>query len=76
MIDLILMDISMPNMDGIQATKHLRQTKKAKNIPIIAMTAFSDPKDHSEFINAGMNQVITKPAEISTIKKIICQYCQ
>ncbi|MEQ9209132.1 MAG: response regulator [Pseudomonadales bacterium] len=74
--DLILMDISMPNMDGIQATKHLRQTKKAKNIPIIAMTAFSDPKDHSEFINAGMNQVITKPAEISTIKKIICQYCQ
>lgn|GEM_PF-6594324 len=72
--DLILMDISMPNMDGILATKRLRQM--GNNIPIIAMTAFSDPKDHFEFIDAGMNQVITKPTTISKIKKIISQYCK
>ncbi len=59
--DLILMDCRMPVMDGYEATKVIRSQQIGLSIPIIALTANSSPDDKKHCIDAGMNDVITKP---------------
>ena len=59
--DLILMDIRMPELNGIEVTKKLRATKTDKYTPIIALTAHALPHEHETFLNAGMDTCITKP---------------
>ncbi|MDB5258775.1 MAG: arcB, partial [Chitinophagaceae bacterium] len=59
--DLILMDIQMPKMDGITATKAIKELLKKKTPPIIAMTAYAMKEDQEKFINSGMNDYISKP---------------
>lgn len=61
--DVILMDIQMPVMDGIEATKYIRNSfpGKVSQIPIIAITANAYSPDHKEYIDAGMNDTISKP---------------
>lgn len=69
----IFMDIRMPNMDGLTASKEIRKLDKedAANIPIIAMTANAMSKDKMECIEAGMNAFIAKPINVSELYKII-----
>ncbi len=73
--DLIFMDIQMPEMSGIEATKIIRKLEKEKEIytPIIALTAFSFKNEIKEFLLAGMNEYLSKPISreklYSTIKK-------
>jgi len=72
--DLIIMDVQMPEMDGYQATRTIRamDTPKAKNIPIIAMTANAFKKDVDHCLEAGMNDHLAKPIdEKSVIEKIM-----
>jgi len=57
--DLILMDLKMPNMDGLEATKKIRETNK--NVPIIALTAYAFEKDRIDAMKVGCNDFITKP---------------
>jgi CheY-like chemotaxis protein len=61
--DLILMDIQMPEIDGINATKHIRQLQDAKksSIPIIALTANALKGDSEIYLKAGMNDYLSKP---------------
>ena len=60
--DLILMDIKMPRMDGVQATQAIRALKgDARNIAIIALTANADPDDARHYLAAGMAAVVEKP---------------
>jgi signal transduction histidine kinase/CheY-like chemotaxis protein len=66
--DIIFMDIMMPEMDGIQATIELRKQKI--DIPIIAMTANVAKDEKNNAIASGMNDYITKPVRMDTIKKI------
>jgi PAS domain S-box-containing protein len=70
--DCILMDIQMPEMDGIQATKIIRQENKY--IPIIALTALSVEEEADNFKSAGMNDFITKPFEAEYLKKKLIEY--
>ncbi len=60
-VDLVLMDMQMPVMDGLQATKEIRATGSA--VPIIAVTANAMKEDRDEGVAAGMNDYITKPVE-------------
>lgn len=70
--DCILMDIQMPEMDGIQATKIIRLENKY--IPIIALTALSVEEEADNFKSAGMNDYITKPFEAEYLKKKLIEY--
>lgn len=73
-IDIIIMDIQMPTMDGVEATKRIRDGEAGtdkKSIPIIAMTAFAMTGDKEKFLAAGMNDYISKPVEMAGLKEAI-----
>ena len=69
------MDIQMPNMDGYQATKLIRQfaDKEKANIPIVAMTANAFEEDKREAITAGMNGHIAKPIQVDRLLSILAE---
>ena len=70
--DVVLMDIQMPDMDGLDATRFIReQTKLEKQPCIIAMTAYALEGDREEFLNAGMNDYISKPIQIEELKQAL-----
>ena len=71
-IDLILMDIKMPGMDGIEATKQIREFNKS--VIIIAQTAFAYLADKEKVINAGCNDYLTKPVKNMELKSLINKY--
>ena len=73
--DLIVMDISLPKMDGLEATTLIRNNSKTQNIPILAATARAWPGDREKCIQAGCDDYIAKPfthRELgAVIKKLI-----
>lgn len=75
--DIILMDIEMPVMNGLETTKHIRTKfdKEKSEIPIIALTAHNPNDFFDEFSSAGFNELLTKPYLISKIKQVIEDYC-
>ena len=72
--DLVLMDIQMPEMDGLTATKEIRQTLQLNELPIIAMTAHAMEGDIEKSVIAGMNQHLTKPIEPELLYQTLNQY--
>ncbi|MBB1488261.1 response regulator [Oceanospirillum sediminis] len=66
--DLILMDLQMPEMDGITATTKIRQYTAFKDLPIIAMTANAMQGDKEQCLQAGMNDYISKPVSYSELQ--------
>ncbi|MDD2863799.1 MAG: ATP-binding protein [Methylococcales bacterium] len=69
--DLVLMDIQMPIMDGLSATRLIRQEKHLQTLPIIAMTAHAMIGDKEKSLAAGMNDHLTKPIEIDKLVSIL-----
>ncbi len=72
--DLVLMDGSMPEMNGMEASKNIRSEGskvKNRNVPIIAMTAHAMKGDKERFLEAGMNDYITKPLYPEKLVKVI-----
>jgi signal transduction histidine kinase len=77
-INLILMDVQMPVMDGLSATKQIRAigSERAKKIPIIAMTANAFMEDIDICISAGMNGHIAKPIDMNNFFRVLDKYLQ
>ncbi|NCC05215.1 MAG: response regulator, partial [Proteobacteria bacterium] len=77
--DLILMDVSMPIMDGIEACQRIRGSRNShkRDIPIIALTAYAMAGDKEKFLAAGMSRYLTKPVTreslIRTIDKTLAE---
>ena len=76
-IDLIITDIMMPNMDGLDATRAIRALDRAdaKVIPIIAMTANAFEEDARKCMEAGMNAHLPKPIRIERLVAVIAGFC-
>ncbi|MCL1478287.1 MAG: response regulator [Marinobacter sp.] len=69
--DVILMDIFMPEMDGLKATQAIRQSGRMNSKPIIALTANAMPGDREKFIGAGMDDYLAKPVNKNTLLKML-----
>lgn len=67
--DVILMDVQMPEMDGMQATKRIRES--GNDIPIVALTAYAMEGDREKFLDSGMDAYSSKPVKIDELVRII-----
>lgn len=75
-IELILMDVMMPEMDGIEATRRIRQVPRWANIPIIAVTAKAMQGDREQCLEAGANDYISKPVDVDKLLSLIKVWLQ
>lgn len=72
--DIIFMDVMMPILGGLDATREIRKMDAGKNIPIAAMTANAFTDDVQRSLDAGMNIHLMKPLQEKEIVKAICKY--
>lgn len=72
--DIILTDIQLPDIDGLELTRRLKADKHIKNIPILAMTAFAMKGDKERVIAAGCDGYISKPIDIEALLIVIESY--
>ncbi len=69
--NLILMDVQMPRMDGLEATRKLRAEPDFKDTPIVALTALAMSSDRERCLAAGMDEYLSKPIHLKTLVKVI-----
>jgi signal transduction histidine kinase/DNA-binding response OmpR family regulator len=74
-VDVILMDLQMPVMDGITATQKIRTDLQLSTVPIIAMTANAMASDRDACLRAGMNEHVGKPFDVQHLVNVISQHC-
>lgn len=74
--DLILMDVSMPILSGIEATLWIRANAPDKDVPIIALTAHAMEGDRQKCLDAGCNDFATKPVDFKLLMILIDKYCR
>jgi PAS domain S-box-containing protein len=72
--DLILMDVQMPGMDGLEATREIRKLPGAAAIPILALTASAFEQDRRDCIDAGMDDFITKPVHLENLYAVLLKW--
>lgn len=73
-LDLVLMDISMPGMDGYEATTEIRQTYSADVLPVVALTAYASSVERARSAAAGMNEYLTKPVARDHLHGVLSLY--
>ncbi len=75
-VDLILMDVQMPGMDGLQATRLVRQTEAIQggHVPIVAMTAYATEEDREQCLAAGMDDYLTKPVTLGELQQVLTRW--
>jgi CheY-like chemotaxis protein len=71
LIDMVLMDIMMPEMDGYETTQKIRREHKNNHLPIIAVTAKAMKGDREKCIEAGASDYITKPVKIDQLLSLM-----
>lgn len=70
-IDLVLMDVMMPVMDGLTATAHIRSDSKWANLPIVMLTAKAMPDDQERCVGAGANDYMAKPIDVDKLLSLV-----
>jgi len=77
--DVILMDVQMPVLNGVEATKAIRESMTLgakKDIPIIALTAYAMPGDREKFLDAGMDDYLAKPVKMKDLERVLTKYTE
>ena len=72
--DLVLMDISMPDINGLEATRRIREFAHPDQLPIIALTAHIDDKEKQASIKVGMNDYLTKPIDREDLNRALAKW--
>jgi len=67
----VILDIMMPDIDGVDVCRHIRQKLKDTRTPVIALTAVSNPKIRQESLAAGFNEYITKPCDFKRVRQAV-----
>jgi osomolarity two-component system sensor histidine kinase SLN1 len=71
--NLIFMDVQMPNLDGLQSTRLIREM--GYDAPIVALTAFAEESNVKDCLDSGMNYFLSKPIRRPALKKVLKEYC-
>ena len=71
---LILMDLSLPKLDGLAATRQIRQKKGLKRVPIVAVSAHDSPESRTEALEAGCDEYVTKPIDFDNLHAILQRF--
>jgi CheY-like chemotaxis protein len=75
--DLVLMDVQMPDMDGFEATRLIRQRESGKRrVPVVALTAHAMQGDRERCLAAGMDGYVTKPVQSEQLSRVIAEVLQ
>lgn len=69
--DLILMDLSLPLLDGLAATRQIRQCLALKHVPIVAVSAHDTADFHADALAAGCNEYVTKPIDFDQLESLL-----
>lgn len=69
--DLVLMDLSMPEMDGWKATAQMKAEEMTRHIPVLALTAHTLPSERKRAIDAGCDGYISKPINVASFEKLV-----
>ncbi|MED5370607.1 MAG: ATP-binding protein [Myxococcota bacterium] len=72
-VDLVLMDLHMPTLDGLQATRALRADPRTRSLPVVGLSASTMAQDRSEALAAGMDGFLSKPVELSALRARLAQ---
>lgn len=72
--DLIIMDVEMPGMDGLEATRNMRRHESLQNVPIITVSAYSADQYRAEALEAGSDEYVSTPFDPETLEKLIASY--
>jgi two-component system, cell cycle response regulator DivK len=74
--DVVLMDIQLPDLDGVSAFRQLRSEPATRQIPVVALTAFAMEDDRGRFLAAGFDGYVAKPIDVRTLPDTVLAYCQ
>ena len=74
--DLILMDLSLPKLDGLAATRRIRQHDALSKIPIVAVSAHDTTDFHADALAAGCNEYVTKPIDFDQLEALLKKLLQ
>lgn len=69
--DLLLLDIVLPDMDGMEVARRIRECQKTADLPIVALTASARKEDRDRILEAGCNDYLSKPYDLTDLEKII-----
>jgi two-component system, cell cycle response regulator DivK len=72
---LVLMDIQLPDIDGLEALRRLRENERTARIPVLALTAQAMEGDHERFLAAGFDGYLSKPVDVPELVATVRRYC-
>jgi two-component system, cell cycle response regulator DivK len=72
---LVLMDVQLPGIDGVEALERLRQNERTASIPVLALTAQAMSGDRERFLEAGFDGYLAKPVDVGALIEAVREHC-